>query len=527
MLHILAGWSKLSQADQPKFEFQIGACEQLRIQACNFQLPAQEILSPASHDSLKDKMSTDQDNPKHFTVDVADVEDIWLTQTITIDPATEEDRFDRPFHQMLDAADAPCLSWLGPRLSQGPNNGVDKHTTTIDDPDMLGPEWAKPKLFLEQAYAGELVFYCAPSFSRPVTDAYRLAIRVVSNDHGHIVLEAYLLETDWFYKRAQMDVPLKVGTDTHRKLGLVWDLDETLVKKIGRKSAANLNWDQAAFDKYKGKNSGQLKYLEPNRVVGLRYCVLRSGAEIRTKCEPGGPALEHLKVRETIIATKHRHDSRGTLCVAFLRRGREVWASCFDRSFPKGQEGYVMLEPREEDREYIIIRDGVQELLEAISKRRWFDMRVFCNGTTETLQDRTCCCCCCWPLLAASHRELPYDSEFVVRCPNLLCIACTVNAGSLSYATNVIKCCGWQQLFTKHGKLHITSGAWTTSLAPEHRRLLGTGGAGVKGFRDIFSFYRYPEFREMVSATLEAFSLFPSSASSFNFQLDLRDIYMI
>lgn len=399
-----SNWCALARMDPQQrgsFEFRVAACQQLRIEDCSFPLLVERVADP-KHPTKGpvygvQPLIVGEKDSKAFTRDVESVADVWLTASISITPANIDERFDRPFFQMLDDNKcAPCLVWRGPTFKQlGGTDIVDKHMARVSDPHMLGEEWDQPKHFLEQAYSGEFVFYCSAAFSRPASSNYRLAVRVKATvpsqgQLGNFMIEGFLLPNNWFFKNAVADLPVNLDAG-NRRLGLVWDLDETLVSYLGKRSD---DWqNESAYQKAARDN--RLHYLGEN-----------------------------------------------------------------DRR----------VEP--EKRQWFAVRVGVQDMLQVL--HGVFVMHVYCNG-------------------------------------------------HLSYALQVVAAAGWGSFFGRH---RVTSGAWTTKrsvMRPQAKRpivdsliahaqslnLQGYGaneqrvachGSGCKDFREIFGFYRYAKYREMVLA---------------------------
>jgi hypothetical protein len=195
---------------------------------------------------------------------------VRLTGNISIDVSNADCRFDRPFWDELDRSEMkPAMQWDGPKLApmRGQDPTIERWAAKVDGSSLLS-EAAKE--FLEKSYAGQLVYYCDASFSQPQTATFRLAVRVKAI-HGHtaesqsrFMVEGFMLPVNFFFQRAKVHFNTMVREK--KKLGLVWDLDQTLIQSgTSEKPLPPAVLQQAKYD--------------PARVrqVGSKTVVLRTG----------------------------------------------------------------------------------------------------------------------------------------------------------------------------------------------------------------------------------------------------------
>jgi hypothetical protein len=157
---------------------------------------------------------------------------VQLTGSIDIDVGNADCRFDRPFWHMLDETSArPVMIWGGPPVApvlEGLDIETERWAAKVSTNSGLTKAACE---FLEKAYAGELVFLCDTTFSQPQTQAFRLAIRVRAV-HGSVstsrfLLEGFMLPANFFFKHSKAHYVRMLKNES--KLGLVWDLDQTLI----------------------------------------------------------------------------------------------------------------------------------------------------------------------------------------------------------------------------------------------------------------------------------------------------------
>ena len=133
---------------------------------------------------------------------------------------------------MLDKKQMKAVvKWAGPPVSaqDGHDILIERWAAKVERSSGLSTAACE---FLEKAYAGELVFYCGAAFSQPETRAFRLAIRVQAfhvqgrDSRSKFLIQGYMLPVSFFFQTAKRH---HIDMLTTKKLGLVWDLDQTLV----------------------------------------------------------------------------------------------------------------------------------------------------------------------------------------------------------------------------------------------------------------------------------------------------------
>ena len=183
----------------------------------------------------------------------------WLNGDIRIRTANADTRFDCPFYREIDnelhrkrqankILVRRVASWSCGRKVEERGDGHakfgDRHHLRCPE---LRAKFGEAAKFVEIAFAGELVFVCDQSFSRPQLESEQLAVRVVA-DGPDFVLEAFLIQKHWFYAFAQYQqqqlIPIPGRSSPKAKLGLVFDLDETLVQVLSGEAWARVPREQ-------------------------------------------------------------------------------------------------------------------------------------------------------------------------------------------------------------------------------------------------------------------------------------------
>jgi hypothetical protein len=321
-------WRDLA-AQHPSFEFKIKGCQELNIHDGSFVALLESAL-PCDRDPLRSypvaAPNEDRDPSKFFWMPftepgkVEQLGDITWSQTIEINTSIPDTRYDRPFYLELSAPRwqkmHKCFEWRGPKANMraewsdphdpsGPNRYVAKdndHLAKVEDPRWLEQQTSRYTSFFERAYAGELVFLCSPECTWPRSESYRLAIRVIVSQRGFFMIEGFVIEpiwlTDWAkeeYNKLIRGVPAKPGLGPDRgvpaKLGLVFDLDETLVFVLSESRCKNMHWYKTLVGNpatQKGKKEAedarrhridQAKRLGSYKVLGRPY----AGLEVATR----------------------------------------------------------------------------------------------------------------------------------------------------------------------------------------------------------------------------------------------------
>ena len=180
-------------------------------------------------------------------------EGVRLTGNIDIDVGNADCRFDRPFWHMLDEKSVqPIMTWIGPPVApalEGVDIEIERWAAKVSASSGLSKAACE---FLEKAYAGELVFLCDTTFSQPETRAFRLAIRVRAasgpTSTMRFILQGFMLRVNFFFQSSLYHHHRMLDTD--KKLGLVWDLDQTLIHA----DPPNELLEQVKHDAYRKKS---------------------------------------------------------------------------------------------------------------------------------------------------------------------------------------------------------------------------------------------------------------------------------
>ena len=208
----------------------------------------------------------------------------WLNGDITIRTANADTRYDCPFYREVDrlisAKDfsmvRPVASWRCGKIVEKPGGCAasgDRHHLRCPE---LRAEFGEAAKFIEMAFAGELVFVCDQSFSRPLLESEQLAVRVVAPGPDFF-LEAFIIQRHWFYafaqqyQQQQLFISSSSSSSSPRKLGLVFDLDETLVQLLSQVPTEQR--DEAAKE---ARKDGRLIEITEGPHVG-KYLIKRPG----------------------------------------------------------------------------------------------------------------------------------------------------------------------------------------------------------------------------------------------------------
>jgi hypothetical protein len=246
------------------FDFRVEACSQLMLVRSSFTLPVVKLDDPR-----KFPFNAASSNDKNcFSADPESFDDVQLTRAITINTANPDDRYDRPFQRHLDKLNA-VMTWKGPkfRSTLGPQERQNSREWKEDRHaiEVVSEGFTRAACkFFKTTYAGSLIFLCDTSFSRPRTNSHRLAVRVKAgwqdNEAGYLLLEAFLIQADWFYRHARQHADQMLAK---RQLGLVLDLDKTLI-------LTNPPKELGAQIEQSGNRDERLKQLRDGRWVALR-----------------------------------------------------------------------------------------------------------------------------------------------------------------------------------------------------------------------------------------------------------------
>jgi len=286
-------WHALPE-DLPRFEFRIKGCPELNIKDGTFTAPLVFARPTAELEYPVDAPDEDRDPKQFFWMPFTEpglverLGDVTWSLKIDVDTSIPDTRYDRPFYTgLLSKARRRCFQWRGPKANPqcefpGYRAHLEDHLAKVDDPEWRRTQSSNPcTSFFERAYAGELVFLCSPGCTWPRSESYRLAIRVTLGQDSVFAIEGFLVEPSWLADLAEAEYKTLLAS---KQLGLVLDLDQTLIFNLGRDHCRGVPWyrdlrvrrgEDAAEQERRNRireadKAGSLKYLETGIQIATR-----------------------------------------------------------------------------------------------------------------------------------------------------------------------------------------------------------------------------------------------------------------